>query len=50
MIAMLLPIPEDIITKIEKDFFSKEMEDGNYLDNRIFSTLEEIDQYEQDCS
>ena len=24
MIAMLLPIPEDIITKIEKDFFSKE--------------------------
>lgn len=50
MIAMLLPIPEDIITKIEKDFFSKEMEDGNYLDNRIFSTLEEIDQYEQECS
>lgn len=50
MIAMLLPIPEDIITKIEKDFFSKEMEDGNYLDNRIFSTLEEIDHYEQECS
>ena len=49
MIAILLPISKDILKKIEQEYYSKEMAEGKYFDNKIFRTLEEIDQYEKEC-
>ncbi len=36
MIAILLPISKDILKKIEQEYYSKEMAEGKYLDNKIF--------------
>lgn len=49
VLSFKLPLSEESIKKIEQEYYSKEMAEGKYFDNKIFRTLEEIDQYEKEC-
>ncbi len=50
VLSFKLPLSDESVEKIEKKYYSKAMKEGKYLDNKIFTTLEDIDKYEQECS